>query len=59
MPLGNVPLSARVSTLLGFESPERRTAESYERELAEHKTTEIELRRALARDRRCFARRTT
>ena len=50
MPLGTVPLSARVSTLLGFESPERRTAASYERELAAHKATESELRKALARD---------
>jgi two-component sensor histidine kinase len=50
MPLGNVPLSARVSTLLGFESPERRTAASYERELAAHKATESELRKVLAHD---------
>ena len=50
MPLGTVPLSARVSSLLGFESPERRTAASYERELAAHKVTESELRKALARD---------
>ena len=50
MPLGSVPLSARVSTLLGFESPEQRTAASYERELAAHKATESELREALARD---------
>jgi two-component system, sensor histidine kinase PdtaS len=50
MPLGNVPLSARVSTLLGFESPERRTAASYEHELAAHKATESGLRGALVRD---------
>ncbi len=50
MPLGNVPLSARVSMLFGFESPERRTAASYERELAAHQATESELRKALARD---------
>jgi two-component sensor histidine kinase len=50
MPLGTVPLSARVSTLLGFEIPGQRTAASYERELAAHKATESELRRALARD---------
>ena len=50
MPLGNVPLSAPVSTLLGFESPQRRSAASYERELAEHKVTGSELRKALARD---------
>lgn len=51
MPLGNiVPLSERVSSLLGLERAERRTAESYERELAAHKATESELRQALARD---------
>jgi two-component system, sensor histidine kinase PdtaS len=50
MPLGTVALGARVSTLLGFESQERRTAASYERELAEHRATESELRKALARD---------
>ena len=50
MPLGTVPLSARVSTLLGFEIPGQRTAASYERELAAHKATESELRTALARD---------
>jgi two-component sensor histidine kinase len=50
MPLGNIPLSARVSTQVGFESPERRTAASYQRELAEHRATESELRKTLARD---------
>jgi two-component sensor histidine kinase len=50
MPLGNIPLSARVSSLFGFEDAERRTAASYERELAEHRATESELRKALARD---------
>ncbi len=50
MPLGNVPLSTRLSTLLGFESAERRTVLSYQRELAEHRATEIELRRASACD---------
>jgi two-component sensor histidine kinase len=50
MPLGTVALSARVSTLLGIQNPERRTAASYERELAEHRATESELREALARD---------
>jgi two-component sensor histidine kinase len=50
MPLGNVPLSERVSTLLGFQSPEPRPAASYERELAALKATESELRKALARD---------
>ena len=58
MPLGNVPLSARVYTLLGFESPEPRTAASYERELAAHKATESELRKLSPATRRCFARRT-
>ena len=58
MPLGTVPLSARVSNLLGFESPERRSAASYERELAAHKATESELRKALAGNEFCFARRT-
>lgn len=47
---GTVPLSARVALPLGFESSERRTAASYERELAEHRATECELRRALAHD---------
>jgi two-component system, sensor histidine kinase PdtaS len=50
VPLGNLPLSARVSALLGRETSERRTIESYQRELAEHRATEIELRRAAARD---------
>jgi two-component sensor histidine kinase len=50
MPLGNNLLSAHLSSLLGFESAERRTAASYERELAEHRATESELRKALARD---------
>jgi two-component sensor histidine kinase len=50
MPHGNIPLSERVSTLFGFESAERRTIASYERELAAHEVTESELRKALARD---------
>jgi two-component sensor histidine kinase len=50
MPLGSLPFSARVSALLGFESPELRTVQSYQRELAEHRATEIELRRAAVRD---------
>jgi two-component sensor histidine kinase len=50
MPLGTSPLSARVSTQqLHFESPEPRTAASYERELAEHRATESGLRQALSR----------
>jgi two-component system, sensor histidine kinase PdtaS len=48
MPLGAIPLSTRVSSLLGFESAERRTAASYERQLAAHEATESELRQALA-----------
>jgi two-component sensor histidine kinase len=39
-----------MSTLLGVESVERRTVAIYERELAAHKATESELRKALARD---------
>ena len=50
MPLGNLPFSAQISTLLGFDSAERRTVESYERELAQHRGAEIELRRAHERD---------
>ena len=50
MPLGTAPTSAHVSTLLGFESLERRTAASYERELTEYRAMESELRKALARD---------
>ena len=50
MPLGTIPLSERMSSLLGFERMERRTVASYERELAAHKATEGELRKALARD---------
>jgi two-component sensor histidine kinase len=50
MPLGTVPLSARVSMLLGIQIPQQRTAASYECELAAHRTTESELRKALARD---------
>jgi two-component sensor histidine kinase len=50
MPLGTVPLSARIATLVGLQNPERRTAASYEGELAAHRATESELRKALARD---------
>jgi two-component sensor histidine kinase len=50
MPLGKALLSARVSPLPGFKCPERRTAASYERELAALKATESELRKTLARD---------
>ena len=47
MPLRNIE---RVSSLFGFERTEQRTVASYERELAAHKATESELRKALARD---------
>jgi two-component sensor histidine kinase len=50
VPLGNILSSARVSSLLGFDSAERRTVASYERELAEHRATVSGLRKALARD---------
>jgi two-component system, sensor histidine kinase PdtaS len=50
MPFGTVSLSARVSTLLGIQNQEGRTAASYERELAERRATESDLRKALARD---------
>ena len=50
MPLGNILLSARVSSLLGLESAERRGVASYEQELAVQRATESELRKALARD---------
>jgi len=50
MPLGNIPFSERVSSLLGFERMERLTVASYERKLAAHEATETELRKALARD---------
>ena len=41
-----------------FESPERRTVASYERELTQHRRTEIQLREALARRRACFVKKT-
>jgi two-component system, sensor histidine kinase PdtaS len=47
---GNIPLSARISTLLGVEGAERRTIASYERRLVEHRVTENLLRQALVRD---------
>ncbi|MDP1966705.1 MAG: sensor histidine kinase [Reyranella sp.] len=50
MPRTNVPLSADVSLPPGLESPEWRTIANYQRELAEHRATEIRLRKALARD---------
>jgi len=50
MPRTNVPLSADVSLPRGLEGPEWRTIANYQRELAEHRATEIRLRKALARD---------
>lgn len=50
MPLGNLPLKARISMMLGTERMERRTLDSYELRLAEHRAREIELRRTIARD---------
>lgn len=49
MPLGTVPFSTRVSALFSSESSERMAAR-HQRELAAHKATESELRKALARD---------
>ncbi len=49
MPLERVLLSADVPILPGPDGPERRIA-SYEHALAEHRGTEIRLRKALARD---------
>jgi two-component sensor histidine kinase len=50
MPRSNVPLNADVSLPPGLESPEWRTIASHQRELAEHRATETQLRKALARD---------
>ncbi len=50
MPLENVSFRARVSALLGLEDAQQRTVESYERELTQHRATEIELRSAHDRD---------
>jgi two-component sensor histidine kinase len=50
MPRTNVPLSADVSLPPGLERPEWHTIANYQRELAEHRATEIRLRKALARD---------
>ena len=58
MPLGNIPFSARVSTLLGLENSERRTIESYQREsyqreLAEHRSRRSSCDGLLPATRRC------
>ena len=42
--------SADIAPTIALESPQFRTAASYERELAAHRCTEIRLREALARD---------
>jgi two-component system, sensor histidine kinase PdtaS len=44
----NVQISTKLSMAPVFEGPERRTLASYERELTEHRDTEIRLRQALA-----------
>jgi two-component sensor histidine kinase len=49
MPRENVPLSV-VSPPPAFETPAWRSVASYEHELAEHRATEIRLRKALVRD---------
>jgi hypothetical protein len=48
MPRDNVQLSTILSMPRVFDSSERRTVASYERELTEHRNTEIRLRQALA-----------
>jgi two-component sensor histidine kinase len=48
MPRENVQLSANLSMPLAFDGSERRTVASYERELSEHRDTEIRLRQDLA-----------
>ena len=50
MPLENATSNPRISLILSFRRPWRRTVESYELELAEHRATEIELRQGRARD---------
>ena len=49
VPLGSIILlGERMSSPVKFQRAERRAVESYERELASHKATESELRKALA-----------
>jgi two-component sensor histidine kinase len=50
MSTGYLPYSADESPNATLESPEHRTAASYERELTRHRATEIRLRDALARE---------
>ena len=49
MPLENTPLTGRVSTMLGFDSPKSPAGESHERERARHKASKRGLQQALAR----------
>jgi two-component sensor histidine kinase len=56
MPPENDLHDARTSRQIGGESPVWRTADSYERELAARRATELELRVALARDERLLRR---
>ncbi len=46
----HLPASTDLSSIITFESPERRTVASYKRRLAAHRRTEIRLRETLARD---------
>jgi two-component sensor histidine kinase len=50
MTIEHSPYSADSSPNPIFEYPERRTVASYERELTRHRSTEIQLRDALARE---------
>jgi two-component system, sensor histidine kinase PdtaS len=50
MAIEHLPYGADPPPNAIFESPERRTVASYERELANHRYTEIRLREALARE---------
>ena len=50
MTIEHLPYSADSPPNTIFESPERRTVASYERELTRHRHTEIRLREALARE---------
>ena len=50
MTIDHVPYSADSSPGTIFQSPERRTVASYERELTRHRSTETRLRETLARE---------
>lgn len=50
MTIEHVPYRTDSPVNLAFGSPERRSAASYERELTRHRSTEIRLREALARE---------